>query len=77
MISLFPGCRLNPCLSAMKLGGLLQRGGSQGIPPWGQWNGGSRGGGPHWGQWPCGFAFPYEVHSLPRTLLTFLSVGCV
>ena len=66
-----------PLLVSYEAGGLLQCGGSQGIPPWGQWKGGSRGGGPHWGQWPCGFAFPYEVHSLPRTLLTFLSMGCV
>lgn len=66
-----------PLLVSYEAGGLLQRGGSQGIPPWGQWNGGSRGGGLRWAQWPCGFAFPYEVHSRPRTLLTFLSVGCV
>lgn len=34
-----------PLLVSGEAGGLLQSGGSQGIPPRGQWNGGSRGGG--------------------------------
>lgn len=75
MIFLFPGCRLNPCLSAVKLGGLPAKRREPGHSSPGpvEW----------WQSWRTRVSgsvvllFCMRCTAFHRTFLTFLFVGCV